>query len=223
MKKCSIKRFGVTLLALFLLCNANIITAHAVVVPDLDREGSIKIIMRDSETGSVVSGGTVTLFKAGNVKEDDGNFSFVPADEFADSGESMEKLNAELAKQLADYAGKHDINGTTITIDSNGTARFADVEPGLYLLVQEQAAEGYYIVDPFLVSIPLLENGSYIYDVDASPKMEPLSRKPDEPGKVPDSPAGPARTGDNSNPMLWIVLLVLSALGFAGTLITRRK
>lgn len=100
-------------------------------------------------------------------------------DKFKDSGESLEELDSALAQRLADYAGKHKIDGDTFTIGSDGRIDFTGLSSGLYLIIQEQASQGYYGVAPFFVSIPMMENGSYVYNVDATPKMELLSKNSD--------------------------------------------
>lgn len=229
MKRYNLKRLGVTFLALFLLFATNRITVHAAVVPDLKKNGSITIVMQDSETGEAVPGGMMNLLYVGSVQEDNGNFSFVLTEEFADSRESLDTLDAELAARLADYAQQYKISGTKAPIGSDGRTKYANVSPGLYLLVQEQTANEYYAVDPFLVSIPLLENGSYLYDVDATPKMEPINKKDvsDDPEVKPSSSKHlkkhSSKTGDDSNPALWMALLVIGAAGLAGTRIADKK
>lgn len=230
MKKYNLKRLGVTFLALFLLFAANRATVHAATVPDLKKNGSITVVMQDSETGEIVPGGMMNLLYVGSIQENNGNFSFVLTEEFADSREPLDTLDAELAMRLADYAEKYKISGTKAPIGSDGRAKYPNISPGLYLLVQEQTAGEYYAVDPFLVSIPLLENGSYLYDVDATPKMEPINKK-DVPPEDPDVKTSSSKhlkkhsskTGDNSNPALWMALLVMGAAGLAGTRIADRK
>lgn len=59
----------------------------------------------------------------------------------------------------------------------SGIAVFGDLKAGLYLIVQKQAAEGYDAIQPFLVTVPIMENGQYVYDVNAHPKVGTASRK----------------------------------------------
>ena len=61
--------------------------------------------------------------------------------------------------------------GTTKTVDADGNAAFEDLELGLYLIVQSKASNGYAPIKPFLVSLPMAENGKWNYEVDASPKV----------------------------------------------------
>lgn len=163
-------------------------------VPDLTMRGSIQITMRYGDT--YVPGGDLTLYKVGDIYENDGNYSFVLTDSFAGSGEDLANIqSSQLADDLARYAKRHSIVGTSKDIDQNANITFTDIDLGLYLLVQEQAAEGYNKVSPFLVSVPIQENGAYVYDVDASPKVE-LEKvtEPDNPDTPPSTPDTPPPT-----------------------------
>ena len=173
------------LLATIMLC---CVSAFAHNVPDLNREGSIRVTMRCE--GKSVPGGTLTLYRVGDVQEEDGNFSFRLSEDFAGSEASLERLNAALAEALMTYARNEDPEGTTADIDREGRVEFPGLKAGLYLLVQEEAASGYFRADPFLVSIPMTEDGKYVYDVDASPKVE-VVEKPDPPDRPPHEPPPP--------------------------------
>ena len=155
--------------ALVLICCLST-AAFAHNVPDKNQIGAITVTMHAGET--VVSGGTLTLFRVGEVFEEDGNFSFRPTGDFSACGDSLEDVQSpELAAKLADYARSNGAEGTTETVGTDGTARFENLEIGLYLLVQEKAADGYQKANPFLVTIPKTEDGEYVYTVDASPKV----------------------------------------------------
>ena len=201
-------------------------TAYAQEVPDMTKKGSIHLTMQlDKEA---VTGGTFTLYRAGVVDEDNGNYSFVPEEAFRNWGDSFgdgnsfgeadsfgkgnplgEADSVRLAESLAGYVRKQGMTGTIREIGQDGTVSFADLELGLYLLVQDVAAKGYNKAAPFLVSVPMTENGSYIYDVDASPKVEltKASVKPEQ----PETPTGPKlpQTGQLNWP---IPLLVVAGL-----------
>lgn len=157
-------------------------------VPDTSRKGSIQISMHMGETA--VGGGTLALYRIGDVWENDGNYDFVLTGAFADSGVSLADIQSSgTAKELADYAADHGLAGVTGEIGSDGQVSFDGLELGLYLLVQEEAALGYNKAEPFLVSVPMMEDGSYIYSVDASPKVE--LTKVSEPEKPkPEKPTG---------------------------------
>lgn len=179
------KRLPAFLTAVLLLCALSL-TAYAHPVVDLSQKGSIRVAMRYGE--QAVPGGTMTLYRVAAVQEDDGNFGFVLTGDFADCGIELADLqSAELAKALADYAAGAKLEGQTKQIAEDGTVLFAELEPGLYLLVQTQPAAGYYAANPFLVSVPMLEEGEYVYDVQAGPKAElsPISTPAPTPTPTP--------------------------------------
>lgn len=176
-----------------LICSINIF-AYAHEVPDLSKTGYITVMMTYEK--DAVPGGTLTLYKVGDVWEDDGNYSFVLTDDFKDSCVSLENIQSpQLAKTLAVYAEEQELTGTTKEIGNDGNVTFLKMELGLYLLIQTDAAEGYAKVDPFLVSVPMNEDGVYCYEVDASPKVElkneETSETPSETLEDPKTPTDP--------------------------------
>ena len=184
------KRLAAVLAALTLLvwCAA---PAFALEVVDLSRTGSIKVSLYDSETSEAVGGGTLTLYRVAKVQKDNANLSFVYTNGFEDCGVELGDLSeGELAGRLAEKIAAT-AESTTVEISDLGTAEFGDLEVGLYLVVQTTAAENYNVINPFLVSVPIQENGSYVYDVDALPKVGTAAKKTPEPPDTPDTPDKP--------------------------------
>lgn len=175
-------------LTMMLLCGLAIsVSAHE--VPDYTKKGSISVKMQYE--GDPVTSGELTLYRVGAVREDNGNYSFVPTSEFSGCVTAFDDISSPaLAKQLADYA-KTDWKITTIAADKDGMIQFSDLELGLYLVVQTKAADGYEPIAPFLVAVPNNRDGKYIYDIDAVGKMDSLAKetqasKPTEPPKPSD-------------------------------------
>lgn len=206
------KRLAAVLAALTLLvwCVA---PAFALEVVDLSRTGSIKVSLYDSETSKAVGGGTLTLYRVAKVQKDNANLSFVYTNGFEDCGVELGDLSeGELAGRLAEKIAAT-AESTTVEISDLGVAEFGDLEVGLYLVVQTTAAENYNVVNPFLVSVPIQENGKYVYDVDALPKVGTATKKtpdtPDEPDTPdtpdePDTPDTPVAPGPD-NPDGWVL------------------
>lgn len=206
------KRLAAVLAALTLLvwCAA---PACALEVVDLSRTGSIKVSLYDSETSEAVGGGTLTLYRVAKVKKDNANLSFEYTNGFEDCGVELGDLSeGELASQLAEKIAAT-AESTTVEINDLGMAEFGDLEVGLYLVVQTTAAENYNVINPFLVSVPIQENGKYVYDVDALPKVGTATKKtpdtPDEPDTPdtpdePDTPDTPVAPGPD-NPDGWVL------------------
>lgn len=192
------KRLAAVLAALTLLvwCAA---PAFALEVVDLSRTGSIKVSLYDSETSEAVGGGTLTLYRVAKVQKDNANLSFVYTNGFEDCGVELGDLSeGELASQLAEKIAAT-AESTTVEISDLGVAEFGDLEVGLYLVVQTTAAENYNVINPFLVSVPIQENGSYVYDVDALPKVGTAAKKTPEPPDKPDTPDTPDKP-EEENP-----------------------
>lgn len=204
-----LKRCAALLMALLL--SSVSITAYAHEVPDTTKKGFITVTM--TYENKAVPGGTLTLYRVGAVAEDDGNYSFALTGAFTGSGFSLEDIqSAQLAKDLAAYVGDHKLPGTTKEIESTGKVSFSDLELGLYLLVQTEAASGYSKAEPFLVSVPLNEDGAYRYHVDASPKVELKKESMPTTPPTPSSPTLP-QTGQLNWPIP--VLAVLGLLLFS--------
>ena len=206
------KRLAAVLAALTLLvwCAA---PAFALEVVDLSRTGSIKVSLYDSETSKAVGGGTLTLYRVAKVQKDNANLSIEYTIGFEDCGVELGDLSeGELAGRLAEKIAAT-AESTTVEINDLGMAEFGDLEVGLYLVVQTTAAENYNVVNPFLVSVPIQENGKYVYDVDALPKVGTATKKtpdtPDEPDTPdtpdePDTPDTPVAPGPD-NPDGWVL------------------
>lgn len=209
----------VAVVALALCCLVSGV-AYAHEVPDASQPGSITVSMTYED--EAVAGGTLTLYRVGVVAEDDGNYSFALADEFAGSGVSLDHLDAAgLAESLAEYAASAGVGGASYAVGSDGVMSITGLELGLYLVVQTEAADGFEAVAPFLVSVPMYDEatGAYVYDVDATPKMETLTESPVEPEEpveeVTETPASTTGTTSSTLPSTgtpsWIVPILAAA------------
>lgn len=179
-------------------------------MPDLDRSGSIDITIRYD--GHPVSSGELTLHRVGDIKEENGDYSFVLTEEFASSGVTLENpQQPEIAKKLSNYATQQGIAGKTGKISASGSITFDQLKPGLYLLTQSKAATGFEKLNPFLVSLPMRGTNGYTYHVDASPKISPTPSQPENTGQP--------QTGQSVWP-IWLFLLSSAALVL---LIRKRK
>ncbi len=141
---------------------------------DLNETGSISVTFKDSATGQVIGDGVMTLYKVADIESSDGNLAYVYTEGFAGSEIVLGDLTAEtLAGDLHTYAKNNSVNAAKIgTVNNMGICYFDELELGLYLVVQTAAAEGYHIIAPFLVSVPISTTAGWVYDVEATPKME---------------------------------------------------
>lgn len=151
---------------------------------DLDAKGSISVTMKNQQK-QTIAGGTLTLYQVGEVANDDWNLSFSYVNGFENCGISLDDLeDSSLAAQLETKISSS-AESRTETIGADGTATFSDLELGLYLIVQKQPADGYSAVNAFLVSVPQQDGDGWIYEVDASPKVENAKAVPPTPTATP--------------------------------------
>lgn len=201
------KKIFSLLLALALLCCLPL-TVYAHDVPQERNDCSIEVVVRYN--GENISGGTLTAVKVGYVDEEDGNYFF--SQEM--TGVRLDDVTSSNAPAVQKEFYDNNRNGydfyTQTKTVKNGKATFSGLSTGLYLIIQETAADGYSKLNPFLVSVPYMENGEYQYHVKASIKLE-LEREPeptDPPPTTPDDPKLP-QTGQLNWP---VPLLVVSGL-----------
>lgn len=223
------RRICVLLLTLVLLCTVSLpVYAHE--VPDADRLGSISITM--AHQGEPISGGSLTLYRVADVISDNGDYLFAYTADFADCSIPVTELNAaELPQVLVKIAEGKNLQGITRDIHDDGQVVFDELQIGLYLLVQQEAAPGYRRVNPFLVSVPYNDGGHYVYDVNTAPKNlpgpEPDPTEPPPPSTEPDEPDGPdlPQTGQLNwpVPVLAVLGMLLLVAGFALSTGEKRK
>lgn len=211
------KKLAVLLLALTMLCGLSL-TAYAHEVPGETRTGSITVNM--AYNGEAVTGGTLTAYRVGEIMEDDGNYSFGKTEAMAGFAGSYDSLDSEnLAKEVAAFVAKNGVSTCTTVANTDGTVVFSSLEMGLYLIIQTEASDGYDAVTPFLVAVPGNEDGIYVYDIDATPKMGTLTEAEPEPEPTtPTTPTGPTlpQTGQLNwpVPVLAVLGLLLMTLGW---------
>lgn len=204
-----LKRAVSLIFTILLLCTMSIV-AFAHDVPDMEASGSITVHLKAGE--QMLDSGTLTFYRVGEIFQENGNYSFRLTEPFTDSGASLEDIHApETAAKLASYAKQQSLSGTTVSIEQ-GTASLtiAQGQLGLYLLVQNQASTGWQPLNPFLITVPTMKDGKYVYQVDASPKVGNLSPVETTTPNTP-KPVGPTlpQTGQLNWPVPVLVILGL--------------
>ena len=220
-----------SLLALLLLLELPL-SAAAHPVPDAQKDGQCSITVTMTYRGKALKGGTLALYKVGDVAEEDGNYSFVP----------VEAIRGDLAQfgdiQSPDLAGKLyklESKLTPVTalpqkVGEDGKVTFLNLPFGLYLVVQKTAPAGYGKTEPFLVSLPYLYEGEYQYDVASEPKTD-LEREvptkptsPTSPTTKPTTSSGGGKKLPQTGQLWWPVpVLACAGLGCIAVGLFRRR
>ena len=199
---------------LFLLALPLPAAAHP--VPDENRNGHCSITVTMTYRGKALPGGTLVLYKVGDVAEEDGNYSFVPVAAIrGDLAQFGDIKSPELAGKLAKLEKKlTPVTANPVTVDKDGNATFSDLTFGLYLVVQKTAASGYGKIAPFLVSVPYLYADEYQYDVTSQPKTDlerEVPTKPTSPTTKPTTSGGGKKLPQTGQ--LWWPVPVLACAG----------
>lgn len=227
-----VKRVVIFCLTALMLFMFNI-TAFALNNGDLDltKKGSVSVTMRDSMTQDVVSGGELTLIKVADLTIDDGNSFYTYTEAFKSCEWDLDDLESSiLVDNLSSFVSENKLSGITSSIDITGVGSFKELDIGLYLVIQQTPSTGYFAINPFLVSVPLISENEFVYDVDASAKVETLKEIPvtetPEPTAVPTAkPSTLPQTGQLNwpVPILIVTGLVIFAAGWILTISHKRK
>ena len=204
-----------SLLALLLLaCLPLSAAAHP--VPDEQKDGHCSITVTMTYQEKALPGGTLALYKVGDVAEEDGNYSFVPVEaireDFAQFGDIQ---SPELAGKLHKLESKlTPVTALPQKVGEEGKVTFLNLPFGLYLVVQKTAPAGYGKTEPFLVSLPYLYEGEYQYDVASQPKTDLEREVPTKPTTSPTTKPAAASGGKlPQTGQLWWPVPVLACGG----------
>ena len=198
-------------------------------LPDPQQLGSLTLWM--AFDGRPLDSGSLTLYKVGELSVTDGDAGFIPIRELADGPAWTDLDDPGLARNLAALAKNRNLPAIREEI-LMGWVTFAPLEPGLYVVTQQpsQATEGFDAIHPFLISLPRWENGSYLYDVTAAPKVplvpeETSPPPPTEPTTPPPDPPDLPQTGQLNWPVPVLAVLGMSffLLGWALFFVSGRK
>jgi len=187
--KC-MKRIAALLLSAWLICALSA-AAYAHDVPDMNRKGTITVDM--VYDGKAVTGGSLTAYRVGRIQEDNGSYRFVKTDAMKELKDDYDDIGSpKLAKNVAAFVRANGVAAYMTAENTGGKAVFNDVEPGLYLIEQTLASDGYEPINPFLITIPMNENGQYKYTVTAEGKFQ-LTQLPTPTPTPSDRPTPPPR------------------------------
>lgn len=193
--------------------NDNSSSKSALELVDPDAKGSISVEINSSD-GKTLKG-TVAIYQAAELISDDTGFHFVWTDDFAGCTEDIYNMSGTLTdSQSKTIATKLDaiINQNSlkplkvINVQSGGEAYFGNLPVGLYIIKQTKSQKGYDAIDPFVVTVPLLNaDGTLTYDVDAQPKAGIATKE-----KTKDTPKKDKKLPQTGQ-LWWPVWILLAA------------
>lgn len=206
------RRWLAVLTALLLLCGC------AAAQVQLDRSGSISLWIHTS-AGVNVADAQLELYKVGDAVIRNNNLCFDPVNGIAVSLDNP--AESALASKLTAAVDEANLAPVLRAVtDSNGSLRFKNVEPGMYLVRQKGFAANkkkYSEITAFVVCLPMMqEDGSdWNYEIVAQPKVNVLpSASPAPTAKPTDTPAT-----DTKLPQTGVLRWPIPVLGVGGLLL----
>lgn len=186
------------------LVSANTAAVRAAEPADLDltRTGAIELTLTDA-SGATVSGGAVTVYEVAELYLNDGNMAYEYTQSFADCKATLDVTDTSLAATLVEYVNSNSISGEEKSIEDGGKVSFTNLELGLYLIVQTTESENYETISPFVVTVPIENNGVWDYTVDASPKVgtvTPTEEETEPPTEEETEPETSTETEQETEP-----------------------
>ena len=171
----------------------------------------------------------VSLYYLASV-DDSGVFQFT--DDYLDVAFDTTNISSSdltlHAETIENYISSHQLQASSLLkTNQNGVTNFSNLVPGLYMVTVDSKVVGDYRYDasPTIVSIPILEDGTYQYDVQMNIKTEreELEQEITPPGGMDNNNEMVPNTLDNI--YLYIVLLVISIIVIIGVImyISKRK
>lgn len=151
-------------------------------VLDINQVGSVTI--EPTYAGQIVEGGNLKVYQVATVIYKDGPKAYQIQPVFSAANlllddANLDQLNAEYASRLQSLAASAPVFKDIETIPATGVV-IEELPQGLYLFLQTQAAPGYELMKPFLLTLP--KDGKL--NVEATEKMSPLNAQPRKPTTV---------------------------------------
>jgi hypothetical protein len=154
---------------------------------DVNKNGSITISIPQELQETDVA---FSLYQIANVTQnEDGSYSYLPIGDFTDSFRiSEDNLETEnFRKYVADYIEKNNVQPsfTSGLIIGKESFSFQDLSLGVYYVTETQLEkEGSYEITPFVITVPFVNDGMYVYDVDASTKYQLYTIEKEDPNTI---------------------------------------
>lgn len=138
---------------------------------DAQRFGSISVTLMEQDGKTSIAGAEFSLYYVASVNlNSKNNLSYTFTNLFQDCGVALD--DPALSVKLDAFVEEHSVSATKFITDFRGQANLADLPLGLYLVKQTSAVSGYAPCTSFLVTVPNQNTDGYVFDVNASPKMD---------------------------------------------------
>ena len=174
-------------------------TAVAADIADYDPAKKTSISLTLSDGTNVVRGAQVSVYRIADLIIDNSGYNYSYLENYTNCGIVIDDPQSrDLAEAMYSYVFDNSIAPTVERYsDVNGYVYFGDLEQGLYLIAQTSEVEGFTSFSPFLTYLPITDESGWVYDVNATPKVD---ISPDEPDNPPPPPPPSETTTTTTTP-----------------------
>ena len=138
---------------------------------DPGKTGSISVTLTEQYEKTPIAGAELSVYYIATVGiNTEGKLNYIFTEKFATLDVAVD--DPELAAKLDTYLSENEVTAIRLRTDENGIAGCEALPLGLYFIRQTNTVTGFAPCTPFLVTVPMENDGSYVYAVNASPKTE---------------------------------------------------
>lgn len=124
---------------------------------------------------AVVTGAEITLYRVADLIVSDQSIAYSYSGDFAGYGTMLTNpSDKSLPDKLFAYAVEHQISGNSLLTSRKGQVLFENLESGVYLGAETASSDIDTLFTPFLVCLPSGFDQRWLYDIDATPKVDIL-------------------------------------------------
>lgn len=139
-------------------------------IVDFSKKGIITITLSDGSDTDRVDGANIKIYKLADAYSENSNLAFSYHEDLDACKDNIN--NNDLNEEVLECIHNSSVITREKTTDSLGYVLFDNLDLGLYLIEQTNRVSGYSKIDSFLVYLPQVEENSWIYKVDATPKVD---------------------------------------------------
>ena len=139
-------------------------------VVDFSKKGSLSIALSETITDTKVKGADIVIYKVADAYSLDYNLAFDYEDSLEKHQEELE--DGKITHEILESVKTNKVSNLKGVTNVSGIVSFSELDLGLYLVTQSNQVDGYSDMDPFLVMIPQVYDNQWLYDIEATPKVE---------------------------------------------------
>lgn len=159
----------------FAMCTANASAADLTEYDPLQKCSLRVTLALPESNAAVVTGAEITLYRVADLNVSNERITYTYSGDFASYGTYLlNPSDKSLPDQLFAYALEHQAEGTALMTNRKGQVLFENLEAGVYLGAETESSDLEALFTPFLICLPSGYDEQWIYDIDASPKVDVL-------------------------------------------------